>query len=245
MLVMIITKKGHNRKPDVGSWEILEEHFNNKIPIMKSKSFYCGDAAGRSPPEVINKDFSNSDREYAENVGLTFLTPESMFGPEKEIDATKPTRTTKQNIPGTSQGNDAALINEAKSKENLPETILATSQGTRCDVKDNIKKLMFDELQKISSQEDVHAYITGIAEHDPSRLFDTTDAVNAADWADKLGKHGKNCKAKDFPKLCQLSYQWISDTGASRHFTGKKRADNSKNTWRTSEHQRSQQHQAL
>ena len=34
MLVMIITEKGHNRKPDVGSWEILEEHFNNKIPIL-------------------------------------------------------------------------------------------------------------------------------------------------------------------------------------------------------------------
>ena len=73
MLVMIITKKGHNRKPDVGSWEILEEHFNDDIPIMKNKSFYCGGAAGRSPPEVINKDFSNSDREYAENVGLTFF----------------------------------------------------------------------------------------------------------------------------------------------------------------------------
>ena len=73
MLVMIITKKGHNRKPDVGSWGILEEYFNNNIPIIKKKSFYCGGAAGRSPPEVISKDLCNSDREYAENVGLTFL----------------------------------------------------------------------------------------------------------------------------------------------------------------------------
>ena len=83
---------------------------------------------------------------------------------------------------------------------------------------------MFEELRKVSSKEDTHAYITGIAEHDPSRLFDKRDAINAANWANEMCKHGKHCKEKDFPKLFQLSYQWIYDTGASRHFTGKKRA---------------------
>ena len=240
MLVMIITEKGHNRKPDVGSWEILEEHFNNKIPILKNKSFYCGDAAGRNPPEVIAKDFSNSDREYAENIGLTFFTPESMFRKETEIDVSTPTSTIKRNKPGESQGNDVVSKNNVGDKENLLGTALVTSQGTRCDTKSNIKKIMFEELQKLSSEEDVHAYITGIAEHDPSRLFDKRDAINAADWANKLCKHGKYCKEKDFPKLFQLSYEWIYDTGASRHFTGRKRAEKFKDHLETI-----RQHQAL
>lgn len=38
--------------------------------VDKSKSFYVGDAAGRSG------DFAGTDRKWAMNVGLTFYTPE-------------------------------------------------------------------------------------------------------------------------------------------------------------------------
>ena len=36
-------------------------------------SFYCGDAAGRP------KDFSDSDRGFAQAAGLRFFTPEELF----------------------------------------------------------------------------------------------------------------------------------------------------------------------
>lgn len=57
----------------------------------KSKSFYCGDAAGRKDGK--HKDFSDSDlynilyvRKFALNVGLEFKTPENLFlGDEKKI----------------------------------------------------------------------------------------------------------------------------------------------------------------
>ena len=117
MLVMIITDKGHNRKPDVGSWEVLEEHFNNKIPILKNKSFYCGGAAGRRSPEVIANDFSNSDREYAENVGLTFFTPEAMFRKGTKIDTPIPMNLSKRNEAGELQGTDVALQNNVGNKK--------------------------------------------------------------------------------------------------------------------------------
>ena len=50
----------------------------------KSKSFYCGDAAGRKDGK--HKDFSDSDLKFALNVGLEFKTPENLFlGDEKKI----------------------------------------------------------------------------------------------------------------------------------------------------------------
>lgn len=80
------------RKPNIGMWELmksdLREEFNlNKIPISK-KSFFVGDAAGRisaSPfkkriyPSSSKGDFSDTDRKFALNIGITFLTPEDFL----------------------------------------------------------------------------------------------------------------------------------------------------------------------
>ena len=79
MLVMVITEPGYNRKPNFRSWETMVDHFNIARPVLRRKSFYCGYAAGRCPPQVKVKDFSNSDLEYAENIGIKFVTPEIMF----------------------------------------------------------------------------------------------------------------------------------------------------------------------
>lgn len=48
-------------------WEILEK-YNGDIKIDKSKSFFCGDAAGRKDKK--HKDFSDSDLKFALNVGI-------------------------------------------------------------------------------------------------------------------------------------------------------------------------------
>ncbi len=43
---------------------------------------YVGDAAGRTKGEdgLIQDDFSNSDKLFAENIGIRFQTPEKVFG---------------------------------------------------------------------------------------------------------------------------------------------------------------------
>lgn len=63
--------------------EILLEHFqkNDSIPIDMEKSFYCGDAVGRAVNWAPGKkkDHSMADKLMAENLGLTFYTPEQFF----------------------------------------------------------------------------------------------------------------------------------------------------------------------
>jgi Polynucleotide kinase 3 phosphatase len=54
---------------------------NGGEEIDLTQSYYCGDAAGRpqgwAPKK--KKDFSSSDRLFAMNIGIKFLTPEEHF----------------------------------------------------------------------------------------------------------------------------------------------------------------------
>lgn len=64
------------RKPRTGLWDefVLANHGTDKSPIDLSKSFYCGDAAGRP------KDFADTDYKFALNAGLPFKIPLQIFG---------------------------------------------------------------------------------------------------------------------------------------------------------------------
>ncbi|KAL6053486.1 DNA kinase/phosphatase Pnk1 [Balamuthia mandrillaris] len=71
------------RKPRPSMWEHMVQHCNGGVQVDMSKSFYCGDAAGRPAAwdgnKKTKKDFSCSDRKFAANVDLNFLTPEMCF----------------------------------------------------------------------------------------------------------------------------------------------------------------------
>lgn len=69
------------RKPRPGIWEYLVARANGGIwKVDTDSSFYCGDAAGRLKKRSDGKkDFSCSDRLFALNIGLRFLTPETCF----------------------------------------------------------------------------------------------------------------------------------------------------------------------
>ena len=73
--VFIATGKDHYRKPNIGMWQ----KFNEFLPIPIEYSFYVGDALGRP------QDFSNSDKEFANNIGIPYYSPESFF-PQDNIE---------------------------------------------------------------------------------------------------------------------------------------------------------------
>lgn len=85
--VEVYMATGHSlyRKPATGMWDLMMQQSTGQVDVASSR--FCGDAAGRQALHSRNlqKDFSDSDRVFAYNVGLsqsavlTFLTPEELF----------------------------------------------------------------------------------------------------------------------------------------------------------------------
>lgn len=81
------TGKDIFRKPRTGIWaEVLDDYDLEADDVDIENSFYVGDAGGRIAELKdgdgtfgATKDFSCSDRNFAHNVGVKFLTPEEYF----------------------------------------------------------------------------------------------------------------------------------------------------------------------
>lgn len=71
------------RKPQTGMWTFFEKELRPKDApkIDRKASFYVGDAAGRS--EDHNGKGADTDRRFADSLGLPFKTPEEAFGAQK------------------------------------------------------------------------------------------------------------------------------------------------------------------
>lgn len=79
------TEKDIFRKPRTGMWKELLEDYDIHLPgdLDLAQSIFIGDAGGRQADGGKPKDFSCSDRNFADNIGLTFHTPEEFFLQEK------------------------------------------------------------------------------------------------------------------------------------------------------------------
>lgn len=71
LLIFMSAADDKYRKPNIGMWEYLVLLFKGNID--KNYTFYCGDAAGRP------NDFSSSDLDFANAIGIKFFTPEELF----------------------------------------------------------------------------------------------------------------------------------------------------------------------
>lgn len=74
MLFLAATMSDKYRKPATAAWDyFMKTHVTGKgKQLDMKKSFYCGDAAGRPKEDNKPKDFSDSDRKFAINVGIPF-----------------------------------------------------------------------------------------------------------------------------------------------------------------------------
>ena len=73
MRVLAATEENRYRKPDIGMWDYYKCTLNQFEDTDMNTAVYVGDAAGRAG------DHNNSDKKFAENIGIGFYTPEQYF----------------------------------------------------------------------------------------------------------------------------------------------------------------------
>lgn len=114
LCVIISTERDFYRKPAPGM--VLESGIPGHQPtIIKSKSFHCGDAAGRTASgtgevkssPVPPADFSDDDLWFANHVGIKFFTPEEVFNPDFKFGRVTPYKPPKIEI-------DTILVSQLK-----------------------------------------------------------------------------------------------------------------------------------
>jgi bifunctional polynucleotide phosphatase/kinase len=86
MVVVVATTNDKFRKPSKEMWDLFVEQQCGGVAPDLADCHFVGDAAGRPAGwrAGADKDFSNSDREFASSVGLQFHTPEACFMGEAE-----------------------------------------------------------------------------------------------------------------------------------------------------------------
>lgn len=101
-------EKDQFRKPAPGMWDELTANWNDNIEVDLAASFYVGDAAGRTKgSRRMKADHNDTDRKWALNVGLRFMTPEQAFAdkPEEEPYVLKGWRpVVEENVEGAEAG---------------------------------------------------------------------------------------------------------------------------------------------
>ncbi|KAI0693882.1 PNK3P-domain-containing protein [Cytidiella melzeri] len=113
--IFAATEKDGFRKPMPGIWYEIQRIFQEKgTHIDMSTSFFIGDAAGRKG------DHSSSDRKWALNVGIPFLTPEEFFLGLKPVEYTLPgfqVSSLPQNLPHIMPTSSPLLPNPPSAAE--------------------------------------------------------------------------------------------------------------------------------
>ncbi|KAJ3092807.1 hypothetical protein HK102_002374 [Quaeritorhiza haematococci] len=81
LFALAATAEDWYRKPCPGMWETFLTLCNTGVQVDLKECYFVGDAAGREAGwrAGAKKDFSDSDRKFAANIGIDFLTPEEYF----------------------------------------------------------------------------------------------------------------------------------------------------------------------
>lgn len=80
MVCFAATNRDGYRKPMTGMWnKLCDEVESVGSTLSLTNSIFVGDAAGRIKSKTLKKDFSCSDRLFAQNIGINFTYPELEF----------------------------------------------------------------------------------------------------------------------------------------------------------------------
>ena len=140
------------RKPHLTMWDHYVKDLNGGV--VPKDAFYCGDAAGRHKgwkDAKTKKDFSCSDRKFAANCKMNFMTPEEVFLGEKPTTKwTWGSMDPKELLQKYEKPGKAVKIEPVKEQE------LVILMGPPASGKSTIAKAVFEKNGYVRANNDDH-----------------------------------------------------------------------------------------
>ena len=166
--IYLSTQKDSFRKPMTDIWDfcLATNQLSSQID-----GFYCGDAAGRPKGYLPNqpKDFNITDRYFAHNINLSFLTPEECFIPigpfpyndvyEKSLSLSQYYPKTTYPLPDISKESNKNLIiivgSPASGKTTLTQSMFSDYVALSNDVVKNSQKLKKMFVESVQNNQNI------------------------------------------------------------------------------------------
>ncbi|KAL6770839.1 hypothetical protein ACKKBF_B32900 [Auxenochlorella protothecoides x Auxenochlorella symbiontica] len=147
------------RKPGTGMWDFFTEHCNAGVKPDLSQSFYVGDMAGRvgDIQGTNNPTPSDTDKGFAEAIGIAFKTPEEVFG---EGEAKK-----EVVFEGSSGKNDDL----ANAFQTLTDHFRRLGDGFKANAFAKVQKVLAGWPTKITSSKDLKG-VAGVGKGSAAKI---------------------------------------------------------------------------
>ena len=167
-LYVVIATEKPEYKPNILMFSILTGDKN----IDKEKSFFVGDALGRKG------DFADSDKVFAENIGIKYFAPEDIFDKDKN----------KDKIIG--KENDSEKNINIYNLHNLDKNNVKEYKALLHKYNAIISYLAKNKKNNIIELENIYrnSYVTTINNRTPKYLI-KDDLINVMEWKLARGKY--------------------------------------------------------
>ena len=184
MLLVAALDEDFCRKPRTGMWDFVLSKYLKPHSVDITRSFFVGDAAGRPAGWKRGRrgDHASTDRKFALNIGLKFLTPEEFFLGEPEVAYLSEDFDPKKTIAGAISIDEVVVSPSAHDQQEVVIFVGSPASGKTTFYERHFMSLNYAHINQdtLKTQPKCKAALIAAIESGRSAVVDNTNPSAAA-----------------------------------------------------------------